>query len=176
MRDLTMSVLDGSFNRNLKTKVNVGNLSAQLDGLPTKEEAERLCANRTFLQKTNAAIRRLEQGNYRDKKDYLKDCGYAIFGQMYRELGNEPVDEKTGKKITLQEYMDKQMADKSFERSLKWQTDPKKYIPADRVAQMVRDKEKLSQYVQRKNAPKAGAPSQDIKGPQLSEKQLKLGK
>ena len=89
-------------NNAIDIKVNAVNF-------PTEEKLKAVAKNGAFLQKTDAAIKRLSEKEYTDKKEFVKDSAYAIFGQMYRlNNGGLPVDIKTGKEISLDQQAQNQ--------------------------------------------------------------------
>lgn len=88
---------------------------------------------------------------YASESAFLKDSAYAIFGQTHRLTGNSaPVDTKTGKQLTMDQYMAKVAKSKQFKEFLRSETNPNKYMTPRSVAQIARDPEILKKTVNEK--------------------------
>ena len=93
--------------------------------------------NEDFLAKTDRALFRLKQGDYKNKQRYIEDSAYAVFGQMYRVSGN------MDKSINLQQIMQEKMASGEFEKNLISKKNPTKYISPAEVAKMAQNEGKM---------------------------------
>ncbi|MCR5291984.1 MAG: hypothetical protein K6E28_03715 [Eubacterium sp.] len=138
-------ILDGTYLKDTKIVHDPENMTARIAyGFPSKERMMMDSKNVEFLKKTDAALRRLEQGNYPNKKDFVMDSAYAVFGQMYREAGGKmPIDGATGRRMTLDDYMARQLKSGTFERSLRSKQNPKQYTDPKNVAKMAKNPEKI---------------------------------
>ena len=100
-----------------------------------------------FLKKSDIALSRLEKGKYTSKKQYVRDAAYAVIGQMYRFGGNKaPISSKTGKQVSLWDYMKEKLDSGDFENSIKTSDD--KYISPKSIVKMARNKSKIDSLSQ----------------------------
>ena len=166
IKPLLPKMIDGSMMKNVKYELDITKGRTKItSGFPSQEDIHNEAVNIKFLKKTDEAIRRLEGGkeNYNNKKDFVTDCAYALFGQMYRASGmHTPIDATTGKKLTLEEFMQKQLKSGVFEKSLKSKKNPKEFTDPKNVAKMARNKAKMQGIIKKhanKNAEKRAVKS-----------------
>ncbi|SNU04500.1 hypothetical protein SAMN06297422_10142 [Lachnospiraceae bacterium] len=147
IKPLLPKMIDGSMMKNVKYELDITKGRTKItSGFPSQEDIHNEAVNIKFLKKTDEAIRRLEGGkeNYNNKKDFVTDCAYALFGQMYRASGmHTPIDATTGKKLSLEEFMRKQIKSGVFEKSLKSKKNPKEFTDPKNIAKMAKNKAKM---------------------------------
>ncbi|MCR5103650.1 MAG: hypothetical protein K6B68_04245 [Eubacterium sp.] len=115
-------------------------------GLPSPVDMKIEASNAEFLKKTDEALKRLEQENYpkNDKNAFIRDSAYAVFGQMYRISGGfTPIDNETKKKMSLEDFMKKQLKSGAFEKSLKSKRNPKQFTDPQNVASLAKNPAKI---------------------------------
>ena len=95
--------------------------------------------NEEFLEKSDRALFRLKQGDYKNKKNYIQDSAYALYGQMYRVSGGDD------KSVDLQQIMQEKIASGEFEKTLKSKKDPDKYIAPTEVAKKALNEDKMKE-------------------------------
>ncbi len=138
---------DGTITKNVSAKVDLNEGELKIDGFPSGAELTEMAETlqtQKFLEKTDAALGRLENGKYTSKKSFIEDCAYAMIGQMYRTGGQcPPEDPTTGKTIGLEEYKNRQMNSKEFLNSLKSPENPKAFISPKKVAEMAKNMKPL---------------------------------
>ena len=97
-----------------------------------------------FLKRTDEAILRLKAGKYTSGEAFVEDAAYAMIGQMFRFGGNkELIDSKTGKKISLWNYMQEKLASGEFEKSIKSTSEPDKFVSPGKILEMIQDEQKV---------------------------------
>lgn len=139
-RDITTKFADGSLAKSVTAKMDFEKGKVILNGFPTEEKIKMEAENVRFLKKTDAAIERLETKTYTKTSEYLKDSAYALFGQLYRNAGgNPPIDEKTGKEMTLEAYSKKMIKNPMFLETLKSKISPGKFANPKSIADLVKD-------------------------------------
>ena len=148
---LLPKMVDGSLMKDTKYEPDYAKSKIKItSGFPSEESLRIEAENIEFLKKTDEAIKRLEDGqaDYKNKKDFVTDSAYAIFGQMYRTAGmHTPIDAATGKKISLEEFMQKQLKSGVFEKSLKSRKNPKKFTDPKNIAKMAKDKKQIQKII-----------------------------
>ena len=159
-RDMKMAnslmplMIDGKLMKNVKDipSPNPGG-EITFTGLPSPVDMRIEASNAEFLKKTDEALRRLEQGNYtsKDKTAFVRDSAYAVFGQMYRVSGGfTPVDAETKQKLSLEDFMKKQLKSGAFEKSLKSKRNPKQFTDPQNVASLAKNPAKI-RHIMRKH-------------------------
>ena len=97
-----------------------------------------------FLKRTDEAMLRLKAGKYTSGEEFVEDAAYAMIGQMFRFGGNkELIDSKTGKKISLWNYMQDKLASGEFEKSIKSTSEPDKFVSPGKILEMIQDEKKV---------------------------------
>ena len=155
---------DGTLVKNTTLRYDVHTGEAELSGFPTEKEIKNYAANAKFLQKTDQALQRLEAGQYKNEKDFVKDASYAVIGQMYRATGDAMLKGAgQGQTFTLDEFLAKQMKDKTFTNSLRSKNNPKKFIPPTEVAKMAKNEEQMRQTGEKYIQSRQRAPEKQVK-------------
>lgn len=150
---LAPMIVDGTLFKDTKLNVNFAEGKVTLENAPTEEQMKEKAievANNVFLSKTDAALARMVDINYTysTTQEYIKDCAYAMFGQMYRASGGySPRDFESGEKMTLEDYAAKMITNKDFINSLKSKENPKKFMSPKTVAATANDQEKLKSII-----------------------------
>ena len=151
IKNLMPKLIDGSYMKNVKVEPAPEIGAARItSGFPTETRMKMDSVNMVFLKNTDAALQRLKTQHYTNKKDFVMDSAYAIFGQMYRAAGGRmPLDAKTGKEITLDKYMEIQLKNGIFEKSLKSKKNPKEFTRPVDVAAYAENQEKMRRLIQK---------------------------
>ena len=118
-----------------------------VSGLPGVSQMKEMAMSERFLKKTDAALDRLEKGQYKNKESFIEDAACAMVGQMYRMSGGRLPKNREGKNVSLEEYAQQQAGSKSFLDSLKSPENPEKFISPKKVAETARNKEMLQDMV-----------------------------
>ncbi|MBR1598485.1 MAG: hypothetical protein IJ661_06245 [Lachnospiraceae bacterium] len=134
---------DGSILKNTSISVDMSKAEVTVSGFPSIDELKKIAETERFLEKTDAALGRLENGKYKNKESFIEDSAYAMIGQMYRVNGGKLPDKKDGSSMSLEEYKNMQVQSKAFVDSLKSPDDPKKFISPKKVAATAKNNDKL---------------------------------
>ena len=150
-KNLAQEMVVGGFLKGVSLIPDNNAIDIKVDAVnfPTEEKLKAVAKNGAFLQKTDAAIKRLSEKEYTDKKEFVKDSAYAIFGQMYRlNNGGLPVDVKTGKEISLDQHVKNQIKNPAFLDLLK--SSKKENAPKNpkQIAALAKNPEKLHQLME----------------------------
>ncbi|MBO4863661.1 MAG: hypothetical protein J5517_04810 [Eubacterium sp.] len=146
---VTKGIVDGTLLKNVEMSMDMTKGKAKITGFPSKEEMKEYADNQKFLKKTDMALDRLKAGKYKSVDSFIKDSAYAIFGQMYRMSGNRPpIDAKTGKKLTLEEYAAKKIRSKDFQESLRSNKNPSKFVKPSTVVKMATNEESMRKIIE----------------------------
>ena len=157
-RALCAKFADGSIVKNTSISVDMSNATVTVSGFPSVDEMKKIAETERFLEKTDAALGRLENGKYKNKESFIEDSAYAMIGQMYRTNGGKLPDKKDGSSMSLEEYKNMQVQSKAFVDSLKSPDDPKKFISPKKVAATAKNNDKLHDMA-RTNPGKKMAPA-----------------
>ena len=134
---------DGSILKDVSIEnISIEKGTADIKGFPGVDDLKKIAETEQFLQKTDAALGRLENGKYTNKKSFIEDSAYAMIGQMYRANGDK-LPEKDGKVMSLEDYKDMQIASKAFVDSLMVPGSPNKFISPKKIAAMANNSQKI---------------------------------
>lgn len=160
---------DGSFVKNATINVDMSKGKVTVNGLPGVSQMKEMAQNEQFLKKTDAALGRLEKGQYQNKESFIEDAAYAMIGQMYRMSGGKLPKNKDGGSVSLEEYKNQQVGSRIFLDSLKSQENPEKFISPKKVAETAKDRDKL-QNMARNHTVQKKAPARTTTAVQKKEK------
>ena len=167
-KDLIDDMLDGKITKNAfshektvvlnqaeisknPTAVPITGKVIEVSGLPNKQVMLIEAENAKFLKKANEAVQRLSTKKYyvKDKKQYFEDAAYALIGGMHRASGwKMPVDFKTEKIISLEDYKNKMVKDPDFQQSLlNREADKIKYYSPAAIADYSKNEVKMKEYI-----------------------------
>ena len=148
---VTKGLADGTLLKNVELSMDMSKGNVKITGSPTQKEIKEYAETQKFLKKSDAALKRLEEGKYTSVEAFLKDSAYAIFGQIQKMRGNSsPIDTKTGKKLTMEEYVAKAVKSKQFTEFLRSKKDPNKFMTPQSVAKMAKDQEIMKKTIEEK--------------------------
>ena len=134
---------DGSILKDVSIEnISIEKGTADIKGFPGVDDLKKIAETEQFLQKTDAALGRLENGKYTNKKSFIEDSAYAMIGPMYRANGDK-LPEKDGKVMSLEDYKDMQIASKAFVDSLMVPGSPNKFISPKKIAAMANNSQKI---------------------------------
>ena len=152
-RNLTEEILNGKTLDGIKLNIDVAENKVTAENFPSKEELKTAAENGRFLEESREALRRLGSYKYTDRNVFLKDSAYALFGQVYRLSGGSlPIDRKTGKAVSLEQYAKSQIKNPAFREVLKSETNPGKLMKPREVAELAKDDQRLIVLVTANNA------------------------
>ena len=150
-KNLAQEMVVGGFLKGVSLVPDKNAIDIKVDAVnfPTEEKLKAVAKSGAFLQKTDAAIKRLSEKEYTDKKEFVKDSAYAIFGQMYRlNNGGLPVDVKTGNEISLDQHVKNQIKNPAFLDLLKSNNKEKTLKNPKQIAALAQNPEKLHQLME----------------------------
>lgn len=159
---LYVKLADGTLTKNVSADIDLNAMKYEFKGFPSVEELKNVASNERFLKNSEAALGRLEKGEYKSKESFIEDSAYAMIGQMYKAGGEKLPKNKDGSAMNLEEYKNKQIENKDFINSLKSPKDPDKFISPKKVAETAKNQGKLQEMakdnamrntVHEKNAP-----------------------
>lgn len=146
--DKTKKKLNGDDKRKLKIMDDV---LSDTNRFFNKVKVNSPVSDNRFLLKTDQALARLKDNKNLDMYKnhpslYVRDSAYAVMGQMHRySKYSLPVNTITGKKISLQDFMDAKIASGEFKQSL-IKDNNKFYNPVD-IAKMAESPKKIKEII-----------------------------
>jgi len=142
-RQLAAKIADGSLSKNVTASVDMEKFTVTVSGFPSVDDLKKTAQAEQFLKKTDKALGRLKNGQYKNKESFIEDCACAMIGQMYRSNGGKLPRGKDGNSMSLEDYKDMQVNSKQFVDSLRSPENPKNFISPKKVVDMANNQKKI---------------------------------